>query len=884
MSSIPSFIANITSGIYGTFYENDPIVEQFRYHLGLSPGESIPDTVATEETYIAFLARRAALLQYISTISKQILGSAADVENAIAGFRSYLGLGSTDPIPDTPESKELFLDYLASGNSTLLSIAAMTKDVYGSATAAVQLLDGYRNSLGLVADQPIPNTSAAQAAFISYLASQTKTFGFLSEFTRLVTGSEITEPQLASFRAYLGLEAGDALPDEFATRSEYIKFLSLTHDFASYAATAVKNAYNTSIIQNVAVLAAFRASLQLDPDAAIASDADTKHAFLYFLTSPTTLAAHGFYGISYAAANSLAAFRATVVPSLASGVPLPTDEATREQYLAFLHGTDTVTPQLGIAKFILDTTAAITGAPLVNEMLAKFRAYLGLAQADAIPDDEISKAHYMSFLQSKLAAVGKSEAINAISPHEDTVRRILFSAFSMVLEMLTTLQQTARLESKAIQLYAEWQKEYTNLVTSTPIYGPVSLNQVIANNDDFGRTTLGHEGITVRQVADWLLHEIQRTGSSSATFNVTNPAHDYPGFPCFIMTRNANGSYSLTLRAPLRDGWGGFYNNWQNLLTVTISPSTILAGEALNTSLIDNMMIEMTKKWQANSFDQSSFNVYAKVWDRKSTGSKSEIGDLYQAGAIFKSYSTSYLKTLWSGTSEKIWFTDEQFDGHDAPIYAYQDWIDGDGNLTVTGGNYWPIRVTVINNLPTTLDGWSNFQLGTITGGDLAPDKNHVAPEFRMQIHYASNTGTVRNYTMVCYATWLNKKGKRQYDWGPTFEFEVTSTDSNVGTGFWGPWNAPGIGAWPETVPYPSKFSKSSLQNIRSQASSYIGEINAQLQQYVQSTQARKENIDNAMKVMQNLLSQTLQATSNQINLLDAIMQSLKSILSAIFH
>jgi hypothetical protein len=103
-------------------------------------------------------------------------------------------------------------------------------------------------------------------------------------------------------------------------------------------------------------------------------------------------------------------------------------------------------------------------------------------------------------------------------------------------------------------------------------------------------------------------------------------------------------------------------------------------------------------------------------------------------------------------------------------------------------------------------------------------------------------------------------------------------------TGFWGPWNDPGAGAWPETVPYPTDFEKASIQAIRSQANTYVGEINAQLQQYIQTAQARKSNIDNAMKTMQNLLSQTMQATTNQANLLDAILQSLKSILTSIFH
>ncbi len=879
MSAIPSYITNITSGIYGSSYEQASIVEQFRFYLGLSPEEEIPDTQAAEESYIAFLARRASLLHYISTLSKQILGSAADVEQTLANFRSYLGLSASDPLPATDETKAAFLDYLARGNETLLFIAAITKDVYGSGIAAVDLLEGYRNSLSLVGDLPIPNTSEARAAFISYLATQNKTVAFISEFTKLITGSDITEARLASFRSYLGLEEGDPLPDEFATRSDYISFLGLEHDFATYAAANVKRTYGTSIIQNVDILAEFRASLLLDPNDAIAPDADTKRAFLYFLTSPTITAAHSVYGISKAAADSLRLFRATIA-SLDPGVPLPTNEETCEQYQAF------VAERLDIAKFIQDATIAITGAPLTNELLAKFRAYLGLQTSDPIADDEVTKAHYMSFLHAKLAAVGKSEAANAISPHEDAVRRVLFSAFSMVLEMLTTLQQTARLESKAIQIYSEWEKEYTNLIAATPIYGPTSLNQIIANNNDFGSTTLGQEGITIRQVADWLLNEIQTKGTSSATFNVTNPVHDDPGFPCFIMEKNSDGSYTFRLRAPQRDGWGGFANNWQNILSVTITPSSTLIGQEQNRALIDNMMTAMTTKWQNNAFDRSSFGVYAKVYDRKSTGDKKEIGDLYQSGVMFKTFLTSDLKTLWSGRPNTIEYVDHQFtrDGgpYNRPAEAFHGWFgQNQASFTVNPSLNQPINILVNNNLPTGVATNSiALNLGTIQGGDYDGGTFGIYLQNQSEQH-------PNYYSFAVYIRYRDD-GQQKLKWAEDAEewFYSKSMDlsSTISTGFWGPWNAPGIGAWPETVPYPSNYSKTSLQNVRSQASSYIGEINAQLQQYVQVTQARKENIDNARKLMQNLLSQTLQATSNQMSLLDAIVQTLKSILTSIFH
>ena len=118
---------------------------------------------------------------------------------------------------------------------------------------------------------------------------------------------------------------------------------------------------------------------------------------------------------------------------------------------------------------------------------------------------------------------------------------------------------------------------------------------------------------------------------------------------------------------------------------------------------------------------------------------------------------------------------------------------------------------------------------------------------------------------------------------GRNCTISVSWVDTTV-TGLWGPWQSEGVGAWPETVPYPSNFSKASLQAIRQAASSYRGEVNAQLQQYIQNAQAKKADIDTQLKAVQNVVTQTTQATTNQVNMLESIVQTMKSILMSIFH
>jgi hypothetical protein len=898
MSSIPSFITNITLGIYGSSYEDDLLVEQFRNQLGLSPSQAIPDTTATEKEYIAFLSSRVTVLQFMSTLSTQLLGSTGNLEAEIAGFRSSLGLDPQEPIPNTEASKEAFVNYLTTGKSALISIASITKDVYGSATAIIQLLDGFRTSIGLLPDQPIPDNIFTMAIFvIFYLPTQSSAFAFISRFTQLVTGTVPTDAQLIAFRGYLGLEPGEAIPDDYTTSIAYINFLGMTNDFATYAASTVKNAYGTSIVQNISLLSEFRADLNLTPDTSIPSDADTKHAFLYFLTSPTILAAQGFYGISQAAADSIALFRATLTPSLSSGTPIPTDDSTLQKYLKYLHDTGTLLPKPDITIFMQDTVATITGSPLTNEILAQFRAYLRLKSSDAIPNTDSSKALFMSFLQENLAAVKASEAINAISPHEDAVRRVLFTAFSMIMDMLNTLQQSSRVESKALQIYAEWEKEYTNLITATPIYGPTVANSIVANDIDFGETTLGADNVTVRQVARWLLQQIQTTGETEARFTVRNPVftntaaggNPTAGFPTFLMKKNADGSYNFSLQNQLVGPDGFMIGNYWPILSATATLSSSLSGQEQNDGMINDIFRQITTKWNNNQYDLNSFNLYTYTYSRDSNGI------LNVRDPVYLTLNPSYLHTLWSGKADATTFdwTDNTFGDHNHIRSTYYEWSDGyiDTNLptdiTMSARINQALAVMNTNNYTDYYTSCGTIQDGIVAHNDKA---------FLLHIHLDSATSTTKTFSLswtrgeqgpgwqgwndISTLSWT-------YDWYPAEEgspFTANILNSYVGSGLWGPWNGPGAGAWPETMPYPSSYSKTSLQNVRSQSSSYVGEINAQLQQYLQSSQARKTNLDSSMKVMQNLMTQTTQAISNQTNLLDAIMQSLKSILTSIFH
>jgi hypothetical protein len=342
------------------------------------------------------------------------------------------------------------------------------------------------------------------------------------------------------------------------------------------------------------------------------------------------------------------------------------------------------------------------------------------------------------------------------------------------------------------------------------------------------------------------------------------------------MEKNSDGSYSLYIRAPNTDPWGDFAGTYTNLMSATISPPTSITGQALSNTVVSALMSQLTTKWQTNAFDASSFAVDVNMYSRDST-----TGKLVTSGQLYRPYNTSDLKTLWSGQgNEVIEWPSTNFGGYGSPYDAFPNWFTNNngGIANAVSGMNMPIQDLVAEELPAP--GYNTQTVvATISGG------TYAGGTMGIQVDNVSTSLSPNSYIFFPYIIYPSQNGS-QYAWGPQISFTTSSLNTFTNTGIWGPWNftSTGAGAWPETIPYPSSFSKTSLQNVRAQTNTFVGEVNAQLQQYIQTAEARKTNINNSFSAMQNLISQTTQAVSNQTNLLDAIMQNLNSLLTTLFH
>lgn len=697
-----------------------------------------------------------------------------------------------------------------------------------------------------------------------------------SYMTNLAELLGLTSTYESEFRDYLKLAANQVIPDNSVTEELYLKFLSSQTSLASYIIAAIEQHFgSTEDIDELALLDEFRASLGLSESDPIPDTADARRQFVYFLKSPLTSAAQALFGISTEAANSIRAFR-----QQSGGTPMGDSDTTLSAYISFLAaGT---TPSTSILTFIQDALSSFNNTDVSNSILAKFRSYLGIQGSEALLNDTSTRTAFLSFMKETLATVQKSEAANALSPHEREIRDLLFSTFSVIMKMMNVLQKATQVESKSQQIYADWMSSITNQISATPLYGPKALNSIIANDDDFGKTTLGYGSITVRDVLNYLMGQIQTNGTSSATFTVRNPNYQnltaYPnsgntGFPRFELVKNTDGSYTFNVQSPTTYNFDQSVSGWTTLLSSTMSPANTVLNQSAINAVIDGLLSKMTESWDSATTIVTPMLVYW-VPIRNSDGN-------LVPGEYLNRIVTLDLKKAWGaeGATMTSYYTPDMSTRGWRSLYY--DWSNGyilsSGSLYDRDDNFADVVNDILNKMADQNADAYYYSVGWIHDGIVG----HNA-YFTLQVVKDSSTPDSAHFTVYWRRTddYYNGAGTANTSWSNGTSFTSQKLTLSQSSGLWGPWES----AWPQTVVYPSGYEKASIQSIESSAQTYRGEVNAQLQLYLQSTQARQSTVETAMKNMQNLVSQTTQAVTNMTNLLDSIIQTMTSILSALFH
>ncbi len=377
------------------------------------------------------------------------------------------------------------------------------------------------------------------------------------------------------------------------------------------------------------------------------------------------------------------------------------------------------------------------------------------------------QALYLQFLQGKLSQVYISESANALSPKEVQSRYTMLQAFQIVLAMLKALQNCMREQSQLLGIYANWQKEYTKMMTATPIYGPVDNCKVIVHPEDFGTTTLGYGNISINQIVDYLLAKIPPGTSGAENAFWTSPPNDHGVQWRFGLYKGADGSYLFVAD---------------------------VAGHTWRTTDGNNDV----ERWCGKN----------NIFDSWNSGIRTDAPDPTLSDADAK-------KAVIQGISDSL-----------------TTYVQNQVATNPTG--------TVFNGYADDGPTWTDF----------------------------ANWGAGA-------ATWYNV-GIIGPALGP-------SADTGHGEVRFGP------GAWDEqfcgNVSYEAtgKETKDALP-LRQASQSYRGDVNSQLSQYTEGTRSKRTQVANMAQLTQSLMDQTKDALTAQKDLLTAITESMKTLLTAIFR
>jgi hypothetical protein len=368
------------------------------------------------------------------------------------------------------------------------------------------------------------------------------------------------------------------------------------------------------------------------------------------------------------------------------------------------------------------------------------------------------QALYLKFLQGKLSAVYVSESANALSPKEVQARFTMLQAFAIVLAMLKALQNCMKEQSQLLGFYTNWQKEYTKMMTATPIYGPVDNAKIIVKTTDFGNTTLGYGKISINQIVDYLLSKLPPSGNAG-TVLWRSPPNDHGVRWYFHLTKAADGTYSFS--ADIRGHtWISDTESWCGKNQVF--------GYAIGSSAPDSTLSDAEAK-------------------------KAVIQNISDA-------LTSYVQNQISAHPTDYFFVG--YGGDDGPTWAdVAQWGTQAANM---------------------------YNIGII-GPAIGPGADMAHGELRF-----------------------------------------------------------GAGAWDEQFrgPYSESSSddKKNAQSKRQASQSYRGDINSQLGQYTEAARANRTQVANMASLTQSVMDQTKDSLSAQKDLLTAITESLRTLLTAIFR
>jgi hypothetical protein len=185
------------------------------------------------------------------------------------------------------------------------------------------------------------------------------------------------------------------------------------------------------------------------------------------------------------------------------------------------------------------------------------------------------------------------------SPQESAQRKILFVVFDLSLIMLNDLQNSLAVESQTLIYNAQWQEQYTNMLTSVPVLTADPTETMSLNSTDPADTTFGFDNISLGDISSYLISQAQSSSTGTATFSLsgeanagqvtwpTNYTSSTPSYNAFAATSNASSAYQDAWISPVLNLTT---STFQAAITSTDSSTIAAVLEQLAPNLTSNQL------------------------------------------------------------------------------------------------------------------------------------------------------------------------------------------------------------------------------------------------------------------------------------------------------
>lgn len=504
----------------------------------------------------------------------------------------------------------------------------------------------------------------------------------------------------------------------------------------------------------------------------------------------------------------------------------------------------------------------------------------GLTTNPSISDSNYQQVlgDFGNYIQQTFVGNVNLGAPNALSPNELTKRNVIFSAFDLLIQMLNTLQNTVAVQSNNLIYLGNLQQEYTTMMAATPTYlaNPGNRNSFGSQEWFYSQTAsqlnFGYGNITLQTLANQFANTTP--GSANSVFNIssdTGPSGTETRISDINIVQNPSNVTAVT-----SDLTNLVLTNFNNPGSTPSQPNDdqsniigILGYNIANGVLTSANLKTIQTSTSASAITtaiNASLEQLTTGGQTLDSGENAAISNLATNLATVNASSTNSASTFNAGAGNK---TNNLYVSFVDPATGTSNYTSGaiatQGGATISGPR---IELHyVVTQGGTTTDTLVAAQAVTPASDPTTLETNWENAFYSLINPYTTG-GTGNNVTLRLD---YNDGSANSPPTGIQFFPSQTSAPNNV---FFGSPLIP----YRYVDPPSSDSSTTDLSN----ATQNRGEINSELQQFIENARSARQDVQNQATNMQTNVSASKEAITEATDILNNFITGLQTMLAAI--